>query len=171
MTENKLNSPAEHRQGSDVEPGHWPYGSRSREDEQRLSGRLSRGAELARALHIFVRFIGGFRRLQGIGPCVTVFGSARFAENHPYDKLSVEQRPNPYLDSFIEFDDFFVRKMILVKYSHAFVVMPGGFGTLDEIFETATLDPSDLDLVRLTDSPHEVIEMIQRDSRRRARAD
>ena len=246
MTENKLNSPAEHRQGPDVEPGHWPYGSRSREDERLLSGRLPRGAELARALRIFVQFIGGFRRLQGIGPCVTVFGSARFAENHPYYKLAeevgeriaragytvmtgggpgimeaanrgakkgggrsigcniklpVEQKPNPYLDSFIEFDHFFVRKVMLCKYSHAFVVMPGGFGTLDEIFETATLiqtgkmkafpiialgtdywehlrafirrtmlehatiDPSDLDIVQLTDSPDEVIEIIQRDSR------
>ena len=54
-------------------------------------------------------------------------------------QLPEEQEPNPYLDRFVEFDHFFVRKVMLVKYSKAFVVMPGGFGTLDEIFETATL--------------------------------
>ena len=53
--------------------------------------------------------------------------------------LPQEQKPNPYLDRWVEFRYFFVRKMMLVKYSYAFVVMPGGFGTLDEIFETATL--------------------------------
>ena len=47
--------------------------------------------------------------------------------------------PNPYLDKFIEFEHFFIRKVMLVKYSSAFVVMPGGFGTLDEAFEVATL--------------------------------
>jgi uncharacterized protein (TIGR00730 family) len=54
-------------------------------------------------------------------------------------ELRREQKPNPYLDRFVEFEHFFVRKVMLVKYSHAFVVMPGGFGTLDEVFETATL--------------------------------
>ncbi len=54
-------------------------------------------------------------------------------------RLPKEQSPNPYLDEFIELDHFFVRKVMLVKYSCAFVVMPGGFGTLDEIFETLTL--------------------------------
>ncbi len=54
-------------------------------------------------------------------------------------ELPVEQEPNPYLDQFIEFDHFFVRKMMLIKYSCAFVVMPGGFGTMDELFETLTL--------------------------------
>lgn len=54
-------------------------------------------------------------------------------------ELPMEQDPNPYLDQFIEFDHFFVRKMMLIKYSCAFVVMPGGFGTLDELFETLTL--------------------------------
>ena len=53
--------------------------------------------------------------------------------------LPGEQNPNPYLDEFVEFDHFFVRKLMLVKYSCAFVVMPGGFGTLDEVFETLTL--------------------------------
>jgi uncharacterized protein (TIGR00730 family) len=51
----------------------------------------------------------------------------------------MEQKPNPYLDKFIEFEHFFVRKVMLVKYSTAFVVMPGGFGTLDEAFEVITL--------------------------------
>ena len=54
-------------------------------------------------------------------------------------KLPREQQPNEYLDTFIEFDHFFVRKVMLVKYSCGFIVMPGGFGTLDEVFETATL--------------------------------
>ncbi|MFQ5511543.1 MAG: TIGR00730 family Rossman fold protein [Candidatus Krumholzibacteriia bacterium] len=54
-------------------------------------------------------------------------------------KLPEEQEPNPYLDLWIDFHYFFVRKVMLVRYSHAFVVMPGGFGTLDELFETATL--------------------------------
>lgn len=54
-------------------------------------------------------------------------------------QLPLEQQPNSYLDRFVEFEHFFVRKVMLVKYSQAFVVMPGGFGTLDEIFETITL--------------------------------
>jgi uncharacterized protein (TIGR00730 family) len=53
--------------------------------------------------------------------------------------LPKEQKPNPYLDRYVEFEHFFVRKVMLVKYSCAFVVMPGGFGTLDEVFETLTL--------------------------------
>ncbi len=54
-------------------------------------------------------------------------------------KLPFEQKPNPYLDQFIEFEHFFIRKAMLIKYSSAFVVMPGGFGTLDEAFEVITL--------------------------------
>jgi uncharacterized protein (TIGR00730 family) len=53
--------------------------------------------------------------------------------------LPREQKPNRYLDRFVEFEHFFVRKVMLVKYSHAFVVLPGGFGTMDEVFETLTL--------------------------------
>jgi uncharacterized protein (TIGR00730 family) len=54
-------------------------------------------------------------------------------------QLPIEQKPNPYVDRFVEFEHFFVRKVMLVKYSNAFVIMPGGFGTLDEVFETITL--------------------------------
>ena len=54
-------------------------------------------------------------------------------------ELPMEQHPNPYLDRWVEFHYFFVRKVMLVKYSSAFVVMPGGYGTLDEAFEVATL--------------------------------
>jgi len=54
-------------------------------------------------------------------------------------RLPKEQKPNVYLDQFIEFEHFFVRKVMLVKYSSAFIVMPGGFGTLDEVFEVTTL--------------------------------
>ncbi|HZW09373.1 MAG TPA: TIGR00730 family Rossman fold protein [Phycisphaerales bacterium] len=128
--------------------------------------------------------IKGFRALHFTGPCVTVFGSARFGEDHRYYamarevgralaeagytvmtgggpgvmeaanrgakeaggisigcniKLPREQQPNPYLDKFVEFHYFFVRKVMLVKYSVAFVVLPGGFGTMDELFEVGTL--------------------------------
>jgi uncharacterized protein (TIGR00730 family) len=83
-----------------------------------LRGPQRRGFELVRAARIFVEFVRGFRALHFV---------AR------------EQRPNPYLDRWITFRHFFVRKVMLVKYSYAFIALPGGFGTLDEIFETATL--------------------------------
>lgn len=137
-----------------------------------------------RAVRIFKEFVAGCRSLHDIGRAVTVFGSARFDENHRYYKLARElgrhlaesgyavvtgggpgimeaanrgakeagglsvgcnivlpheQEPNPYLDRMVEFDYFFVRKVMLLKYSCAFVSMPGGYGTMDEIFETATL--------------------------------
>ena len=149
-----------------------------------LEGPLSRTSELARVIHISTEFIQGFRALWGVGPCVSVFGSARFKEDHRFYqlarqvgaalagkgftvmtgggpgimeaanrgakeakgrsvgcniKLPKEQSPNPYLDRMVTFDHFYVRKVMLVKYSYAFVVMPGGFGTLDEMFETLTL--------------------------------
>jgi uncharacterized protein (TIGR00730 family) len=129
-------------------------------------------------------FLRGFRTLHFVGPCVTVFGSARFPEDHPYYKLTrkvgaqlaqmgftvmtgggpglmeaasrgakeaggytvgcnivlpEEQKLNPYLDRAVAFDHFFGRKVMLVKYSYAFVVMPGGLGTMDELFEALTL--------------------------------
>jgi uncharacterized protein (TIGR00730 family) len=54
-------------------------------------------------------------------------------------ELPKEQKPNPYLDRWVTFRHFYIRKLMLVKYSYAFIALPGGFGTLDEIFETATL--------------------------------
>jgi uncharacterized protein (TIGR00730 family) len=131
-----------------------------------------------------VEFVRGFRALHFVGPCVTVFGSARFKEDHRYYglarevgrelaragftvmtgggpgimeaanrgaretggysvgcniELPAEQRPNQYLDRWVTFRHFFVRKVMLVKYSYAFIALPGGYGTLDEIFETVTL--------------------------------
>lgn len=136
------------------------------------------------ASRIFREFIQGFRALYEVGPCVTVFGSARYEESHPYYQLGRElgaglaragftvmtgggpglmeaanrgaqeigghslgsniqlrheEAPNPYLDAFVQFKYFFVRKVMLAKYSYAFVSLPGGFGTLDELFEIATL--------------------------------
>jgi uncharacterized protein (TIGR00730 family) len=149
-----------------------------------LRGPQPRGLELVRAIRIFMEFVRGFRALHFVGPCVTVFGSARFDEHHPYYaiardigaglaragftvmtgggpgimeaanrgakeagglsigcniELPEEQRPNAFLDRWITFHHFFVRKVMLVKYSYAFIALPGGFGTLDEVFETATL--------------------------------
>ena len=65
-----------------------------------------------------------------------MFTSGSTASEH---SLPTEQKPNPYLDKFVEFRYFFIRKMMLVKYSYGFVAVPGGFGTLDELFEVATL--------------------------------
>lgn len=79
-----------------------------------LSGPRERSKDLESAIRYFLEFIQGF-----------------------------EQTPNPYLDIFIEFDHFFIRKVMLVKYSSAFVVLPGGYGTLDEAFETVTLMQTD----------------------------
>jgi uncharacterized protein (TIGR00730 family) len=149
-----------------------------------LSGPQSRLKEFFFTISIVRQFIKGFRALHFIGPCITVFGSARFGEDHEYYKLTRkasaefaklgftimtgggpgimeaanrgakdvggrsvgcniqlprEQKHNPYLDRWVEIKHFFVRKVLLVKYSFAFVVMPGGFGTLDEYFEAITL--------------------------------
>ena len=149
-----------------------------------LEGPKSRGYELAFAFKVFKQFIKGFRILHFVGPCITVFGSARFKEDHPYYQQAVEfgkriaqmgfttmtgggpgimeaankgafenggqsvgcniqlpfeQKANPYLHTSITFEHFFVRKALLIKYSYAFIIMPGGFGTMDEFFETLTL--------------------------------
>ena len=149
-----------------------------------LAGPQSRWKELIFTLRVVIEFIKGFRALHFLGPCVTIFGSARFVDGHPfYEKteelagkiaqlgftiltgggpgimeaankgarevggrsvgcniqLPHEQKPNPYLDKWVNIKFFFVRKVLLVKYSFAFVVMPGGFGTLDEYFEALTL--------------------------------
>lgn len=149
-----------------------------------LEGPQSRWKELAFTIKVLFAFIKGFRALHFVGPCVTIFGSARFKDGHPfYEKteqlaakiaqlgftimtgggpgimeaankgarevggrsvgcnivLQHEQKPNPYLDKWVDIKFFFVRKTLLIKYSYAFVVMPGGFGTLDEYFEALTL--------------------------------
>ncbi len=149
-----------------------------------LEGPKSRWSELGLAWKVFREFIKGFRTLHFVGPCITVFGSARFTEEHPYYlaarefgkriaalgfttmtgggpgimeaanrgafeakgesvgcniKLPFEQKLNPYVNTSITFEHFFVRKVMLVKYSYAFIIMPGGFGTMDEFFETITL--------------------------------
>jgi uncharacterized protein (TIGR00730 family) len=156
----------------------------AREERIFLEGPQPRKWELWMLLRIMREFLRGFRTLHFVGPCVTVFGSARFKENHPYYEMARaigsalsrmgftvmtgggpgvmeaanrgakeaggfsigcniilprEQKPNPYLDRWLEFRYFFVRKIMLVKYSYAFVVMPGGLGTMDELFEAMTL--------------------------------
>ena len=149
-----------------------------------LEGPKSRSYEFNFALKVWLQFIKGFRQLHFVGPCITVFGSARFKEDHIYYqdarefgkriadigfttmtgggpgimeaanrgayenggmsigcniKLPFEQKPNKYVNKTVTFDHFFVRKTLLVKYSYAFICMPGGFGTMDEFFETLTL--------------------------------
>ena len=135
---------------------------------------------------IMGEFVSGYEKLSKIGPCVSIFGSARTKPDHMYYKLAeevaekivdqgygvitgggpgimeagnkgahiaggtsvglnielpFEQHDNPYIDNdkSLDFDYFFVRKVMFVKYSQGFVVMPGGFGTLDELFEAITL--------------------------------
>ncbi|QRN96054.1 TIGR00730 family Rossman fold protein [Archangium violaceum] len=162
----------------------WGKGTRAHEERIFLEGPRSRGEELRRALRIFTECLRGFRTLHFVGPCVTVFGSARFGPDHRHYELARrmgtelarmgftvmtgggpgimeaanrgaregggrsvgcniqlphEEKPNAYLDTFLEFRYFFIRKLMLVKYSYAFVAFPGGFGTMNEIFETAVL--------------------------------
>jgi len=162
---------------------HWG-GAANHEHEWLLGAPRPRLSELLRVARIAREFVHGFRALHFVGPCVTVFGSARFEPGHRYYELARsvgalvaelglttmtgggpgvmeganrgareaggrsigcnielprEQQPNPYLDRWITFRYFFIRKVMLVKYSHAFVVLPGGFGTMDELFEAATL--------------------------------
>ena len=135
---------------------------------------------------IMGEFVDGFENLSKIGPCVSIFGSARTKPDHPHYKLTVdiaekivelgfgiitgggpgimeaankgaknalgpsvglcielpfEQTVNKFIDDdkSLDFDYFFVRKVMFMKYAQAFVVMPGGFGTLDELFEALTL--------------------------------
>jgi len=149
-----------------------------------LDGPKPRVNELVFVWQVVKEFIGAFRKLHFEKPCITVFGSARFDEEHEYYKaarqfgkriaelgfttmtgggpgimeaanrgafehggqsvgcniiLPFEQKENPYLTKSITFRYFFSRKVVLVKYSYAFIIMPGGFGTMDELFETLTL--------------------------------
>ena len=155
-----------------------------RADEIMLEGPHSRLDEFLTLFRVMADFLRGFRALHFVGPCVTVFGSARIRTDNPYYemarqmgaglvrlgftvmtgggpgimeaanrgakeaggrsvgcniKLPVEQAPNEYLDRSVTLYYFFVRKTLLIKYSYAFVVMPGGAGTLDELFEALTL--------------------------------
>src|SRR5690606_9795109 len=148
-----------------------------------VRGPLSRFKELSFAFKVFLNFIKAFRKMHFIGPCVTVFGSARFTKDSNHYKnaekigaalaktgftvmtgggpgimeaankgafeaggnsvgcniiLPFEQKPNPYLHKWIDSPYFFIRKVILIKYPYAFVVMPGGIGTVDELFEALT---------------------------------
>ncbi len=139
-----------------------------------------------RMFKIMAEFVDGFENMDRIGPCVSIYGSARTKPEHKYYKLSeeiasklvaegfgiitgggpgimeagnkgaykvggksvglnielpYEQTHNPFIDhdKLINFRYFFVRKVMLVKYAQAFIFMPGGFGTLDELFEALTL--------------------------------
>jgi uncharacterized protein (TIGR00730 family) len=161
-----------------------PADIKKNDEYQFLMTARTRQGEIQRLKRITAEFIRGFKGLSQLGPAVTVFGSARFKEKHPYYKLARdtgaelarrgfatltgggpgimeaanrgaheaggpsyglniilphEQSANPYVDKSVEFRYFFVRKVMLVKYSCAFIVMPGGLGTLDELFEAATL--------------------------------
>ena len=154
------------------------------EDVVLLEGPHSRWRELTLLLETIADFLRGFRALHFVGPCVTVFGSARFGEDHPNYalarqmgarlarmgftvmtgggpglmeaanrgareaggrsvgcniRLPTEQRPNAYMDRSVTCNHFFVRKVLLFKYSYGFVAMPGGVGTIDELFEALTL--------------------------------
>ena len=156
----------------------------TKSDIKFLEGPQNRWKDFKFTVNVLMEFIKGFRTLHFVGPCVTIFGSARFKEDHPYYKqtekiageiakmgftimtgggpgimeaanrgarevggrsvgcnivLPFEQQHNPFLDHWVDIKYFFVRKTLLIKYSYAFVVMPGGFGTLDEYFEALTL--------------------------------
>ncbi|MES1226333.1 MAG: TIGR00730 family Rossman fold protein [Bacteroidota bacterium] len=149
-----------------------------------LEGPKSRAYEFGFSWRVFIQFIRGFRTLHFVGPCITVFGSARFKEDNEYYQIArefgkqiaamgfttmtgggpgimeaanrgafenngrsvgcniqlpFEQKPNPYIQTGITFEYFFVRKTLMIKYSYAFIIMPGGFGTMDEFYETLTL--------------------------------
>lgn len=211
-------------------------------DSQFLEDPHSLTRDFRLVLEIAWDFWNGFNKLRRVGPCITVFGSARFKEGDIYYDLArklgkrigeegfavmtgggpgvmeaanrgafevgaksvgcnivlpEEQSLNPYTNLSIKFDYFFSRKVMLVKYSNAFIMMPGGFGTMDEMFETLTLiqtgtiedfpviafgsdywnelrpfaeksllkhktiNPEDLDLVKVTDDLDEVIEIIR----------
>ena len=156
----------------------------AQEERRFLAGPRTRSRDLAFIWSVVRELLRGFRVLHFVGPCVTVFGSARVREGTNFYELArqmgaglsrlgftvmtgggpgimeaanrgaheaggrsvgcnillpQEQAPNPYLDKWLRCRHFFVRKILLVKYSYAFVIMPGGIGTLDEFFEALTL--------------------------------
>jgi uncharacterized protein (TIGR00730 family) len=158
------------------------------EEQRFLQGPHSRQSEFVFAVKVFFELIKGFRSFHFLGPCATVFGSARFKEGHIYYELArsigaklsdlgftvmtgggpglmeaanrgakdvngksvgcnivlpAEQHQNKYLDKWVIMNYFFIRKVLLSKYSYAFVVLPGGYGTLDEFFEALTLIQTD----------------------------
>ncbi len=149
-----------------------------------LEGPSSRKSEFGFVFRMAWDFVKGFRVFHFVGPCVTVFGSARIEEGHLYYELGrkvgasisdlgftvmtgggpglmeaanrgareaggksvgcnislpMEQSPNPYLDAWVDIHYFFIRKVFLFKYSYGFVGLPGGVGTMDEVFEAVTL--------------------------------
>lgn len=161
-----------------------PLSLTPKNEERFLEGPRGRWFEFFFVVRVLFEFVKGFRALHFVGPCITVFGSARFKEDHIYYKqayeigkrlaeggvtvltgggpgimeaanrgayenggisvgcnieLPFEQSANPYMHRWVTIKYFFVRKVLLVKYSFAFVVMPGGLGTMDEFFETLTL--------------------------------
>lgn len=163
---------------------HPTGGANGSSDRALLEGPHSRFHELLLLFRVMRDFIKGFRVLHFVGPCVTIFGSARFNESHPYYALTRdvarrvsqlgftvmsgggpglmeaanrgardvggrsvacnielphEQGTNPYVDRSVSAHYFFVRKVLLFKYSYAFIAMPGGLGTMDELFEALTL--------------------------------
>lgn len=156
----------------------------NKEEINFLEGPQSRLKDLIFTIKVMFEFVKGFRVLHFVGPCITIFGSARFKEDHPHYEsarvlagliakkgftimtgggpgimeaanrgavevggksvgcnivLPFEQHPNPYLQKFTNIRYFFVRKVLLLKYSYGLVAMPGGFGTIDELFEVLTL--------------------------------
>ncbi len=158
--------------------------SKKIQDKFFIEGPHTRTSELWQILKVMRDFLRGFRTLHFVGPCVTIFGSARVEEDNEYYiqarslgrlvaesgltvmtgggpgimeaanrgaqdvggksvacsiNLPNEQKPNEYLDKWVSLEYFFVRKVMLFKYSYAFVVMPGGVGTMDEFFEAITL--------------------------------
>jgi uncharacterized protein (TIGR00730 family) len=172
--------------GGPAERPHEDWGKRPPPTPEQgfLSGPRNRPLELWWILRTAAEFLKCFRQLHFVGPCVTVFGSARYAEDHPAYALTramgaalaragftvmtgggpglmeaanrgakeaggysvgcninlpKEQKPNRFLDRWVEVDSFFVRKVVLAKYSYAFVAAPGGLGTLDELFDVAVL--------------------------------
>lgn len=162
----------------------WGKNSSDTSEKQFLEGPKTPITEIFHAFKVFFEMCRGFRKLHFIGPCVTVFGSARFRDGNKYYELAEvlgqklalkgfavmtgggpgimeaankgarsvrgmsigcnivlprEQKHNEYLDLWLEFKYFMVRKFMLAKFSYGFVVLPGGFGTLDELFNIITL--------------------------------